>query len=439
MIGSKGGERTMSSMRLLAAVFATLIAFCLGDAARAGEWEDYQKSPYSDFRWDWLVRDGHFAYAKGKYKEALGIYEKAVEQGCKDPLMLFRMGYCHRALRKDKDAAGYFAASLDGLKKAYPKHKYNWFSRYYLAEILVRSALIDRAKKELDEAIKLNPKFEQAYLLYGNLYYDEGDYPSAAEKYHLASEANPKSLQAFVNLGAVYDAMGQDEKSVSAYLIAKSLSPRDTKILFSLAGIYAKMKKPEEAMKGYKEILELEPDSEKALVGAGRASWEMGERDKAVEFYQKALGANLQSYEALLGLGLAMLEAEDLEKAEDYLRKSLEVKPDSKEAHYNLGVLHQSKGDFDAAIKEFVRAIEIDSEDETCYYNVGLSFVKAGLYEQAREWLSKAVEKFGKESKWSKADLKLLELIDRLEAGKETEIEKELKKAMEDGEQPTPE
>ncbi len=426
----------MTRTRLLTTISVTLTVCCGHLAPRASEWDAYQKSPYSDFRWDWLVRDGHFAYAKGKYKEALGFYDRAIEEGCKDPLMLFRIGYCYRALRKDKEAAGYFAASMDGLKKAYPKHKYNWYSHYYLAEIFARRGYTDRAKKELAQAIKLNPKFEQAYLLHGNLHFGEADYPSAAEKYRLASEANPKSLQAFVNLGAVYDAMGEYDQAVSAYLRAVDLSSHDPKLLFALAGLYLKMNKPDEALKQYKQILERQPDSERALIGAGRASWEMGDHEQAVEFYQKALGANLQSYEALLGLGLAMLKANERDKAKDYFQKSLEVNPDSKEAHYNLGVLYQSEGNFDAAIKEFVRAIEIDAEDETCYYNVGLSFVKAGLYQQAREWLTKAVEKFGTESKWSKADLKLLELIDRLEKGKETEMKKELEKAIKTQEKP---
>lgn len=427
------------SYKKLLAVLPVIIAvsFSVVGSSSAGEWEDYMSSLYHDFRWDWLVRDGHLAYATGRYKEALEIYREAMNKGCKDPLMLFRMGYCYRNLRKDKEAAAHFVASLDGLKAAYPKHKYNWFSRYYIAEILAEQGLPDRAKQRLDEAIKLNPSFDQAYLLYGNLHYRAGEYAVAAEKYRRAAEANPKSLQAFLNLGAACDAMGETEKAISAYASARSLSPQDTSIFLSLALLYSKAGQLQKAMEQYDEILEPEPDSERALIGAGRTAWAMGEPARAVEFYQKALAVNLQSHEALLGLGLAMLKADEIDKAEDYLKKSIAVNPESKQAHYNLGVLYQTRGDFDNAIKEFVRAIEIDPDDETCYYNVGLSFLKAGLYEQAREWLHRAIEKFGTESKWSKADLKLLELIDRIEKGREAEIEKELEKALQADEEPT--
>lgn len=428
----------MSHKKLLAVLPVVIaVSFSVVGPTSAGEWEDYMSSPYHDFRWDWLVRDGHLAYAKGRYKEALEGYQEALDKGCKDPLMLFRMGYCYRNLRKDKKAAGHFAASMDGLKAAYPKHKYNWLSRYYLAEILAEEGLSERAKQQLDEAIKLNPSFEQAYLLYGNLHYRAGEYALAAEKYRRAAETNPKSLQAFLNLGVACNALGESEKAISAYGSAKSISPRDTDILLSLASLYSKTGQLQKAMEQYGEILELEPDSERALIGTARTAWAMGEQARAVEFYQKALAVNLRSHEALLGLGLAMLKEEEMDKAEDYLQKSLEVNPESKEGHYNLGVLCQTKGDFDGAIKEFVRAIEIDPNDETCYYNVGLSFLKAGLYEQAREWLNKAIEKFGTESKWSKADRKLLELIDRIEKGREAEIEKELEKALQGDEERT--
>ena len=428
----------MSCKRLLATLSVIMaVSFCPVASISGGEWEDYMGSPYHDFRWDWLVRDGHLAYAKGRYKEALEIYQQAMDKGGKDPLMLFRMGYCYRTLRKDKEASGHFAASMDGLKTAYPKHKYNWLSRYYLAEMLAEEGRPDRAKQQLDQAIRLNPRFEQAYLLYGNLHYRTGEYGFAAEKYRSATEANPKSLQAFLNLGAAYEAMGETEKAISAYTSAKSIAPRDMDILLSLAGLYSRAGHLQKAMEQYSEILQIEPNSEIALLGTARAAWATGEQDRAVEFYQKALAVNLRSYEALLGLGLAMLKAGELDKAEDYLKKTLDVNPESKEAHYNLGVLYQTKGDFDAAIREFVRAIEIAPDDETCYYNVGLSFLKAGFYEQAREWLNKAVEKFGTESKWSKADLKLLELIARIEKGREAEIEKELEKALQGDEERT--
>ncbi len=435
----------MNHIKAVLRLLAYIAAFSVLTAASCGEWEDYLSSPYHDFRWDWLVRDGHLAYGKGNYKEALTNYQDAIKKGCKDPLMLFRMGYSYRALRRSKEAAGFFATSTEGLVKAYPKHQYNWFSRYYLAEIFVERGLLDRAKQQLDEAIKLNPQFEQAFLLYGNLHHRRGELALAAEKYLRASEINPKSLQAWRNLGASYDAAGNYEKALSAYSTAKSLSPGDPKILLALASIHSKTNKPQEAMKEYEEVLKLQPETaavereqvERALVGLGNAAWQLGQNEKAVEHYQKALALNLRNYEALLGLGLVMLKTDEWGKAEENLRKALEVKPDSKEAHYNLGVLYQSKGDFDQAIKEFVRAIEIDPEDETCYYNVGLSFIKAKLYDQAKTWLNKAVEKFGKDSKWSKADLKLLELIDRIEKGKEAELEKELEKALKEEETKT--
>lgn len=425
----------MRRLRFIAFVFiAAVVLLCLLPAW-GGEWEDYLNSPFHDFRWDWLVRDGHLAYGKARYKEALSSYHEAVKKGCKDPLMLFRVGYSYRALRNDKQAASYFAASMKGLVESYPKHHYNWFSRYYLAEIFIERGLLDRAKKELDEAINRNPSFDRAFLIYGNVHYRQGEYRLAAEKYLRASEINPKSVQALTNLAASYDAMRDYEKALSAYLKAQSLSPHDPRILLALGSIYSKMKKPEKAVKQYEEILSLPPDSiaaqlETALVGAGNAAWQTGQNEKAAEFYQKALAVNLTNYESLLGLGLVMMKMEQWEKAEENLQKAVEVRPESKEAHYNLGVLYQSKGDFERAIKEFARAIEISPDDESCYYNVGLCFIRAKLYEQAKSWLNQAIEKFGKESKWSKADLKLLELIDRIEKGKEAELDKELEKAM---------
>ena len=429
---------TMKASKFLWVLFLVPWTFL---SANGGEWEDYLNSPYQDFRWNWLIRDGHLTYGQNKYNEALSIYQEAMEKGCKDPLMLFRMGYSYRALRKGKDAAKYFAASKEGLAKAYPKHRYNWLSRYYLAELFLERKATPSAVTELQEAIKLNPKFVQAYLLYGNVYYGQGKYDLAAEKYLRASEISPKSVQALINLGAAYAASGKFDEALATYLKAKDLSPHDVRISLAAAGACLKLQKPSDALTEYENVLKIEPNSERALVGAGNAAWQTGDNKKATEYYQRALGVNLTSHEALMGLGLVMLKTdyeeleklglvkskeEQFEKARDYFQASLKAKPESKEAHYNLGVLYDSQGDFDNAIKQYVQVIEIDPDDESCYYNIGLAFIKARLYEQARTYLNQAVEKFGKESKWSKANLKLLELIDKIEAGKEAEVEKEL-------------
>lgn len=451
----------MRSMKGAGRVLVGLVVLWTVSSARAGEWEDYLKSPYQDFRWNWLIRDGHLAYGQGKYKEALDNYQAAMDKGCKDPLMLFRVGYCHRALRDSEEAAKYFSASKAGLAADYPKHRYNWFSRYYLAELFFEKGLAleaekekatecyRKAREELEEAIARSPKFAQAFILYGNIHYQQGEHELAVEKYVRAHEINPKSAQALINLGASYAAIGKYEEALQAYTKAKALSPQDVKIFLATGGIYSEMKKPDEALKEYEGALQIQPNSEKALVGAGNAAWQTGKNKEAVEYYQKALAENLRSYEALLGLGLVMLKTNyetllelglvtekkvQFEKAEAYFKECLKVKPRSREAHYNLGVLYDSQGDFDNAIKQYVQAIEIDPDDESCYYNVGLAFIKAGLYEQAKSHLNDAIERFGKESKWGKANLKLLELIDKIEKGKEAEVERELEKAREEGE-----
>ena len=75
-----GCEKAMSCIRLVRIIFIAVLAFYISSTARPGEWEDYLGSPYHDFRWDWLVRDGHAAYGKGNYKEALSIYQEAMKK-----------------------------------------------------------------------------------------------------------------------------------------------------------------------------------------------------------------------------------------------------------------------------------------------------------------------------------------------------------------------
>ena len=120
-----------------------------------------------------------------------------------------------------------------------------------LAERLLDKGLVDQAKKELDEAIALNPRAPQARLqlakvmlvvgrsegvsamlqtidpnavspallnlLKGEALAAEGKWASAVEKYNAALNLNPQPAEVYYHLGRAYEKLDQPARAAEAY------------------------------------------------------------------------------------------------------------------------------------------------------------------------------------------------------------------------------
>jgi tetratricopeptide (TPR) repeat protein len=83
----------------------------------------YRAGPHADARWDDLVEAGHALYDAQRSAEAVEPLRGALEAGCDDPLVHYRLGVC--MLPDDPAAAAArFRAAAEGVPVAYPDSPY---------------------------------------------------------------------------------------------------------------------------------------------------------------------------------------------------------------------------------------------------------------------------------------------------------------------------
>jgi tetratricopeptide (TPR) repeat protein len=63
--------------------------------------------------------------------------------------------------------------------------------------------------EDFNEAIELDPQFDQPYFYRGNLKFGNKDYQGALADYNKAIELNPKFADAFSNRGNLYQKLNQ--------------------------------------------------------------------------------------------------------------------------------------------------------------------------------------------------------------------------------------
>jgi tetratricopeptide (TPR) repeat protein len=103
---------------------------------------------------------------------------------------------------------------------------YEWFSKGYEASTL---KLWDKAIEYWTNAIKLNPKYDDAYNNRGVAYGKKGLYNEAIEDYTKAIELNPKDADAYNNRGLAYKKKGLHSEAIENYTKAIKINPKDAK------------------------------------------------------------------------------------------------------------------------------------------------------------------------------------------------------------------
>ena len=116
--------------------------------------------------------------------------------------------------------------------------------------------------------ISMSPNNALAYnglgstcLYIGRDFREDEFYRSAIENFKKAVKLEPKFTEAYVNLATAYYLWGLKDKAINSYLEALNTNPQDTSIYFNLGMLYFLEKNYEKAQEYWKKVMEINPGS----------------------------------------------------------------------------------------------------------------------------------------------------------------------------------
>ena len=146
-----------------------------------------------------------------------------------------------------------------------------------------------KAIEDLDEAVRLDPEFAQAYVNRAVAHIGLGHPRRAIQDFDQAIWLDPKYVRAYYNRGTTYSNLGQPERAIEDFNEAIRLNPNDANIYYTRAVAYGNLVQTRKAIEDYDQAIRLNPRLAEAYSNRGNSYVELGQPQRALEDLDKAI------------------------------------------------------------------------------------------------------------------------------------------------------
>lgn len=273
-----------------------------------------------------LVKRGNKFLKKYKYEEAMADAAKAfrLDSNMIESRMLFADVLNNRPDRSVDD--------IMSAKKHYEiivkKDAKNTRALVGLASTYSQMQDFDKSFQYINQALRIDPKYRDAYVMKGSNYLVLGKIDLAKSSYETAVQQDPDFYEAYIMLGSLYQAE-KNPICIEYYTTAVSLQPKNPDVLYSLAYAKQVFGKSDEAIPIYRKMIQLDTTYHVALFQIGYIKqFELGDLDSAIYYYNSALQTEPRFVEAWHNLGLCYEDKGDKTRALQSYAKALKYNPD---------------------------------------------------------------------------------------------------------------
>ena len=243
----------------------------------------------------------------------------------------------------------------------------------------------DRAIKDFDEAIRLNPNEPEAFFVRGDAYFKKGDYNRAMADYDQVSWLDPDHNGAYQGRIDVYKKLGGDPLAIGDL----TFLPGKLNEVFAHIDRRAMLvwhpqeyrQRVERTFPPLDEAIRLNPNDAEAYFKRASAYRAFGERqyDRALADYDRAIRLDPKHLNAYNGRGFVYRVKGQYDRAIADIDEVIRVQPSNATALSNRGIAYRMKGDYDRAIEDFSEAIRLLPLDAQLYYSRGLAYEGKGI------------------------------------------------------------
>ena len=263
-----------------------------------------------------------------------------------------------------------FICALDAGAKAYALDSTNVEARMLYAWTLINkpnTALVDieRAKKHYKYVLSVKENDPAVMVELANTYSLTGDFETAFKYVNDALRIDDKFRDAYVLKGSMYKTQGNAKLALSSYQTAVQLDPDFFMGQLNIGWLLSEIEDHQLALEYYRNALNLDPESINAYYGIAKSYQDMEQFDEAQAYYRQLLQVDPDFYYAYFNQGIIKQYFQNqLDSAIYYYDMSTSVEPEFVKGWHQLGEVYLEQGRKPDAARVFSKALELNPEYE---------------------------------------------------------------------------
>jgi tetratricopeptide (TPR) repeat protein len=239
------------------------------------------------------------------------------------------------------------------------------------------------AYRDLNAAIKINPKYAEAYSGRAQIKYDRGDFKGAIDDYDRAITYNPRNSLAYNGRGLSKFLLDDVKGAIADYDEAIKLDPKSVFPFNNRANARAKINDNKGALQDYNRAIEL--DSTQGLPYANRGSLKLrlGDKKGGEADFAKAIKINPKSGNVYGVRGFSRYQNGDKRGALTDFDKATELDPNLGFAYAGKGIVRLQLADYKGSIRDLSSAVRF--MPNVAYWRIirGIAYFQANDTPQA--------------------------------------------------------
>lgn len=235
-----------------------------------------------------------------------------------------------------------------------------------LNNISTRSLLdVDQAQRHFIYIIKKQQDNKKAYIALASTYSQQGEFNKSFKYINEVLRLDNKYRDAYILKGTNYLTLGKRDFAISSYETAIQQDPDFFEGYLKLAWIYSEDLNFERAYEKFRTAAELKPKSVDALYGMAYCKQELGNYEQALAAYRHLISTDTAFYLALFNQGyIKQFYQNQIDSAITFYLAAIQMQPEFVKGWHNLGLCYATKKEKESALNAFSKALKYNPDFE---------------------------------------------------------------------------
>jgi tetratricopeptide (TPR) repeat protein len=332
-----------------------------------------------------LNKQGNTLFDLQRYKDALTVYEKAVNLRPDYAQGWNGQGKTLYELKQYKEAL----AAYDKAIQIQPDYLEAWIGRGYVLGILQR---YQEAIASFDRAIQLKDDNPEVWNAKGEALSNLKQYDEAIQSYEQGIELKPDDYEAWYKKGLALQNLKRYKDAIAAYDKVVELKPDYEQGWYNLGNALVNLQRYQDAFTAYDKAVQYQQNYYQAWLSRGNILINLQRYPEAIESFNQVIKYNPNNYQAWYNLGWSLHQSQRYQEAVESYTKATAIKRNDYQVWYNLGNSQYNLQKYEDAIASYNRAVRYKPDHYESWYSRGNALFNLKRYQDAIASYNQAIK-----------------------------------------------